>query len=91
MFTGTQGRQFADALRLYEAYVQVAESRQLRDEVRRRIPVVHRQALQASVQAAVAGERAQVSTPAQPRTVAVFLFIYTCADATLRDQFLGCR
>lgn len=75
---------FEDARKLYEQYLRVGQSKQLQAELRRRLPLVERQALQASVRAALAREAELASAPPQPRTVAVFPFLYAGENATLR-------
>ena len=75
---------YADAQKLYEQYIRDGNSKELRSELRKRLPLVERQALQASVRAALAREAELANTPPQPRTLAVFPFLYTGENTTLR-------
>jgi tetratricopeptide (TPR) repeat protein len=75
---------YADAQKLYEQYIRVGRSRETQAELRRRLPLVERLALQASVRAALAREAELANTAPQPRTVAVFPFLYTGENETLR-------
>jgi TolB-like protein len=73
----------ARARELYGAYQRVGRQPQLRQQLQQRIPLLARQELTLAVREAVARESALVATPPQPRTVAVFPFLYRGQDERL--------
>ncbi len=76
--------QDSSAVALYRRYLDEHPSGALSNELNQRLDLVRRRALQASVDAAIAGESALASTPPKPRTVGVFPFTYQGPDARLR-------
>ena len=77
-------RLYRDAGRLYEQYLEVARDRRMRGEVRGRLALIRRQELAAAVRESLAREATLRNAEPKPRTVAVFPFLYTGDDATLR-------
>lgn len=75
----------ARARELYTTYQQVGRQPQLQQQLRQRIPLLARQELTLAVREAVAREAELAATPPQPRTVAVFPFLYRGQDEQLRS------
>ncbi len=72
---------FADARRLYRAYIDNKRStRQLRNEVTRRLPLLQRRELQATMRATLAREAELVNTPPTPFTIAIFPYQFVGVD-----------
>lgn len=67
----------------YGEYARVGRDPGLRAQASRRIPLMRRRALQAEVRASLAREAELAQRPPEPRTVAVFPFLYAGADPTL--------
>lgn len=77
-------QRYGDARRLYERYIAAGPSEALRAQLRQRLPLLQRRELEAQVRAALAREAELAATPPQPRTVAVFPFLYQGDDERLR-------
>jgi len=74
----------SSAVALYRRYLDENPDGALRDEIDRRLTLARRRARRSSVTAALAREQQLASAPPEPRTVAVFPFVYTGPDARLR-------
>ena len=74
----------ARARELYTSYLDIGNSPELTSRLRNRIPLLERQELQLAVQSALAREAELATTPPEPRTVAVFPFLYQGQNAELR-------
>lgn len=75
---------YDQALAHYGRYIQTSRSAELRDALRRRIPVLEREQLRLAVRQALSQESELAQTRPQPRTVAVFPFVYAGASPDLR-------
>jgi TolB-like protein len=73
----------ARARELYATYRRVGRQGQLRQHLEQRIPLLARQELTVAVREAIARERELAATPPQPRTLAVFPFLYLGQDERL--------
>ncbi|MBA4157570.1 MAG: tetratricopeptide repeat protein [Gemmatimonadetes bacterium] len=73
----------ARARELYTAYQQVGRQPELQEQLRQRLPLLARQELTLAVRGAIERETELAGTPPQPRTVAVFPFLYRGEDAQL--------
>jgi TolB-like protein len=73
-----------DALRLYQVYLRVGRSAELRRWIGSRIPLLRRQELLMAARDAVARETELAATPPHRRHVAVFPFHYTGEDPHYR-------
>jgi TolB-like protein len=73
----------ARARELYAAYQRVGRRAQLGQQLQQRIPLLARQELTLAVREALARESELAATPPQPRTVAVFPFLYVGQDERL--------
>lgn len=69
---------------LYRRYLADHPDGQISNELRKRLELVRRRALQASVDASLAREAQLASTPPEPHTVGVFPFTYQGADQRLQ-------
>jgi tetratricopeptide (TPR) repeat protein len=76
--------EFADARRLYRAYIDAGPPTPLRRELANRLPLLQRRELQALVRASLAREAELANTPPQPWTVAVFPFEFVGGDPQFR-------
>ncbi len=74
----------SSAVAMYRRYLDENPRGSLRGEIERRLELVRRRALQASVTAALQREAELASTPPEPRTVGVFPFSYQGPDQRLR-------
>jgi len=74
----------SSAVAMYRRYLDENPQGSLRGEIERRLELVRRRALQASVTAALQRESELASTPPEPRTVGVFPFSYQGPDQRLR-------
>jgi len=74
----------SSAVAMYRRYLDENPRGSLRGEFERRLELVRRRALQASVTAALQRESELASTPPEPRTVGVFPFQYQGPDQRLR-------
>ncbi len=74
---------YADARRLYEAYLRDARSDSLKAQVRDRLALLGREELQAAARAALVRETELRGTAPTPRTIAVFPFLGR-GDTTMR-------
>jgi tetratricopeptide (TPR) repeat protein len=74
----------SSAVAMYRKYLDENPRGSLRGEIERRLELVRRRALQASVTAALQRESELASTPPEPRTVGVFPFQYRGPDQRLR-------
>jgi tetratricopeptide (TPR) repeat protein len=77
-------RRVSDALALYEAYMEVGRSGEVKDQLEGRIQVLRRQELQMAVEAALARESELAGTSPEPSRVAVFPFVYGGTDDALQ-------
>ncbi len=76
---------YAAADSLYHAYLALGRSAPLKGEVSRRLALVQRQALTASIRNALATEAQLSQLPPEPRALAVFPFGYTGADPRMQS------
>lgn len=67
----------------YDGYARTGRDASLRTQASRRVPVMRRLALQAEVRASLGREAELASRPPEPRTVAVFPFLYAGSDPDL--------
>lgn len=74
---------YDEARPLYEKYIEIGRSESVKRDLRRRLVLLHRLALQQSVANAVKEEQASADVPARPGTVAVFPFQLVSADSAL--------
>jgi len=74
----------SSAVAMYRRYLDENPRGSLRGEIERRLELVRRRALQASVTAALQRESELASAPPEPRTVGVFPFQYQGPDQRLR-------
>jgi tetratricopeptide (TPR) repeat protein len=75
---------YDEARPLYEKYIEVGRSEPVKRDLRRRLVLLHRLALQQSVANAVKEEQASAEVPSRPGTVAVFPFQLVSADSSLQ-------
>ncbi|MBI4544547.1 MAG: hypothetical protein HY703_05070, partial [Gemmatimonadetes bacterium] len=75
---------YPEARSLYERYIASADSERLARELRRRLPVIERLELRSAARSALAREPELIGAPPDPRTVAVFPFLYADVDPLLR-------
>jgi tetratricopeptide (TPR) repeat protein len=71
---------YAEARRLYRAYIEEGSSPELRRELERRMPLLQRWELEAAVRASLEREAALADLPSEPWTVAVFPFEFVGED-----------
>jgi tetratricopeptide (TPR) repeat protein len=76
--------QYPEARRLFEQYLQVGRSRDLRADLTRRLALLRRKELELVARQAVEREAQLANTPPRERTVAVFPFHVTQPDSSLR-------
>ncbi len=77
-------QQYPDARRLYEHYLKVGRSRELRSDLKRRLVLLERRELEQFARRAVEEESRLRTAPPRERTVAVFPFQVVSTDAKLR-------
>jgi tetratricopeptide (TPR) repeat protein len=69
---------------LYQNYLERGRNAELKDQVRKRLPLIERRELEAAVRNALAREHELASTAPPPRTVGVFPFLTITQDSALR-------
>src|SRR5690606_34007704 len=67
---------YDQALEHYERYIRSSRSAELRNALRRRVPVLEREQLRLAVRHALSQESELAQTRPEPHTVAVFPFLY---------------
>lgn len=72
---------YTDAQSLYERYLTVGQSAEVKAQLRQRLPLLQRRQLQVAIRNAV---QTEAGRPIQPRTVAVLPFLYTGQDEELQ-------
>jgi tetratricopeptide (TPR) repeat protein len=72
------------ALAVYSDYLEIAQSAELREQIRRRIPLVERAELIAEVEAAVEREGTVTEEEPSPYTVAIYPYILGAANDSLQ-------
>lgn len=76
--------EYARARELYERYLEAGRDRRVQAQIRKRLALVQRRELETAVRESLTREASLRETPPQPRTVAVFPFLYTGDDESLR-------
>lgn len=76
--------QYAEARRLYDAYLQRGSDAEVRRQVRDRLELLGRLELQEAARYALSRERQLASTPPTPNTIGVFPFLVSTQDPQLR-------
>ncbi len=82
--TAEEQGDYARADSLYRAYLDLGRSAPLKREVGRRLELVRRQALAASIRSALAAEAELSRLPPEPDAIAVFPFSYTGQDPRMQ-------
>lgn len=75
---------YDQALEHYERYIRSSRSAELRNALRRRVPVLEREQLRLAVRHALSQESELAQTRPEPHTVAVFPFLYAGSSPDLR-------
>ena len=74
---------YAEAIALYERYVEVGRVEEVKEDVAARIPMLRREQMRAAARDALAREAELTNAAPAPRTIAVFPFVFAGTDGSL--------